>query len=97
MQSSQRDTFVTALSEVLDVWASEFRSLYNNPSEVNRDVDGKFRDRCKEHVSRIKYEMKHKIIVYISWTKKWVYEIEKAVNGLKITKHVGSMVYQTMF
>ena len=64
MQSSQRDTFVTEPSEGLDVRASEFRSLYNNPSEVDRDVDGKFRDRCKEHVSRIKYELKQE-------TKKW--------------------------
>ena len=49
---------MTEPSEVLDVWASEFSSLYNNPSEVNGDIDVEFRDRCKEHVSRIECEMK---------------------------------------
>ena len=36
------DTFVTEPSEVLDVWASEFSSLYNNPSEVSGDIDVDF-------------------------------------------------------
>ena len=49
---------MTEPSEVLDVWASEFSSLYNNPSEVNGDIDIEFRDRYKEHVSRIEFEMK---------------------------------------
>ena len=49
---------MTEPSEVLDVWASEFSSLYNNPSRVNGDIDFEFRDRCKEHVSRIECEMK---------------------------------------
>ena len=33
---------MTEPSEVLDVWASEFSSLYNNPSEVSGDIDVDF-------------------------------------------------------
>ena len=84
------DTFVTEPSEVLDVWASEFSSLYNNPSEVNGDIDVEFRDRCKEHVSRIECEMKQSNdSIYFLNEKIGFHEVEKAIKGLKNNKACG--------
>ena len=77
---------MTEPSEVLDLWASEFSSLYNNPSEVNGDVE--FRDRCKEHVFRIEYEMEQSNdSIYFLNEKIGFHKVEKAVNhGLKNNK-----------
>ena len=76
---------------MLDVWASEFSSLYNNPSEVNGDIDFEFRDRCKEHVSRIEFEMKQSNDsgIYFLNEKIDFRGFEKAIKGLKNNKACG--------
>ena len=81
---------MTEPSEVLDVWASEFSSLYNNPSEVSGDIDVEFRYRCKEHVSRIECEMKQSNdSIYFLNEKIGFHEVEKAIKGLKNNKACG--------
>ena len=72
---------------MLDVWASEFSSLYNNPSEVNGDIDVEIRDRCKEHISCIEFEMKQSNdSIYFLDEKIGFHEVEKSIKGLKNNK-----------
>ena len=75
---------------MLDVWASEFSSLYDNPSEVNGDIDVEIRDRCKEHISCIDFEMKQSNdSIYFLDKKIGFHEVGKSIKGLKNNKACG--------